>query len=133
MVLSWNEIKSRAVAFSAEWANTSSEDADAKPFLDAFFDVFGISRKRVSTFEHKVKKLGEKDGYIDLLWKGMILVEMKSLGKDLDKALQQAKDYCYGLPESELPQCILVCDFRRFRLVNFQLRKLFRTRGATRP
>ena len=121
MALSWNEIKSRAVAFSAEWANTSSEEADAKPFLDAFFDVFGINRRRVSAnFEYKVKKLGEKDGYIDLLWKGMILVEMKSLGKDLDKALQQAKDYCHGLPDSELPQCILVCDFQRFRLVNLQ-------------
>ena len=34
--LSWNEIKDRALKFSKEWAHTSSEEADAKPFLDAF-------------------------------------------------------------------------------------------------
>jgi hypothetical protein len=55
-------------------------------FLDAFFDVFGITRKKIGTFEHRVKKLSEADGYIDLLWKGTILVEMKSRGKNLDKA-----------------------------------------------
>ena len=86
MTLSWNEIKDRAVKFSKEWADTSNEDADAKPFLVEFFEVFGITRKRVSTFEHKVKKLDERDGYIDLLWKGTILIEMKSRGKNLNKA-----------------------------------------------
>lgn len=45
--------------------------------------MFGISRKKVATFEHKVKKLNDADGYIDLLWKGNILIEMKSKGKDL--------------------------------------------------
>ncbi|HMO32307.1 MAG TPA: hypothetical protein PKE07_04860 [Lacibacter sp.] len=46
----------------------------------------------------------------------MLLVEMKSRGKDLDKAYQQAKDYCHGLKEYELPQLILVCDFETFVL-----------------
>ena len=52
MALSWNEIKDRAVKFSKEWKDTTNEEADAKPFLDAFFDVFGISRKKIGTFEH---------------------------------------------------------------------------------
>jgi len=116
MTLSWNEIKDRALNFSKEWAGTSNEEADAKPFLDAFFDVFGITRKKIGTFEHRVKKLNDKDGYIDLLWKQHILVEMKSRGKDLDKAFQQAKDYALGLPMYELPKYILVCDFNEFRL-----------------
>ena len=85
MALSWNEIKDRALRFSKEWKNTINEEADAKPFLDAFFDVFGITRKKIGTFEHKVKKLSDTDGYIDLLWKGTILIEMKSRGKNLDK------------------------------------------------
>jgi hypothetical protein len=116
MALSWNEIRERALSFSKEWEGTSNEEADAKPFLEAFFQVFGISRKRVSTFEHRVKKLNEKDGYIDLLWKGTILVEMKSRGKNLDLAFQQALDYTHGLKEHELPKYILVCDFEQFRL-----------------
>ena len=132
MVLSWNEIKDRALNFSKEWAGTSNEDADAKPFLVEFFNVFGISSKRVSTFEHRVKKLDDKDGYIDLLWKGTILIEMKSRGKNLDKAYQQAKDYTHGLKQHELPKYILISDFENFRLydleedktVNFKLNDL---------
>ena len=116
MALSWNEIKVRALEFSKEWKDTTSEHADAKSFLDAFFFVFGIPRKKIGTFEHKVKKLSDADGYIDLLWKGVILIEMKSRGKDLKKAFQQAIDYTHGLKQNELPKYVLVCDFYIFRL-----------------
>ena len=118
MALGWNEIKERAVKFSKEWEGTFNEDADAKPFLIEFFEVFGISRRRVATFEHRVKKLGDADGYIDLLWKGTMLVEMKSRGKNLDRAYQQAIEYTHGLKEPELPKFILVSDFENFRLYN---------------
>ena len=43
-------------------------------------------------------------------------MEHKSRGKDLDKAVQQAKDYFPGLKDHELPKYILVSDFARFRL-----------------
>jgi hypothetical protein len=66
--LSWNEIKDRALRFSETWARETSEHAEAKSFWDAFFNVFGIPRKRVATFEQRVKKLDGRDGYIDLLW-----------------------------------------------------------------
>lgn len=79
MPLSWNEIKSRAAGFSKEWSNTSREEAEAKPFLTDFLNIFGISRKRVATFEHRVKKLDDASGYIDLLWPGTLLVEIKSI------------------------------------------------------
>ena len=134
MALSWNEIKDRAVSFSKEWEDTTSEDAEAKPFLVEFFNVFGISRKKFASFEHKVKKLNEADGYIDLLWKGTILIEMKSKGKDLDKAFKQAKDYLHGLKDHEYPKYILVSDFEYFRLydleedktVEFKLNELYK-------
>jgi hypothetical protein len=120
MALNWNEIKERALNFSKEWADAANVEADAKPFLVEFFNVFGISRKRVSTFEHRVKKLDDKEGYIDLLWKGMILIEMKSRGKNLDKAYQQAIDYTYGLKQHELPKYILISDFENFRLYDLE-------------
>lgn len=123
MALSWNEIKDRALRFSKEWADTTREEADAKPFLDAFFNVFGITRKKIGTFEHKVKKISDADGYIDLLWKGTILIEMKSRGQNLDKAFQQAKDYTHGLKQNELPKYILVCDFDEFRLYDTEVQK----------
>ena len=116
MALGWNEIKDRAIKFSKEWEETCNEEADAKPFLVEFFNVFGISHRKVATFEHKVKKLDERAGYIDMLWKGTILIEMKSRGKNLDKAYQQAKEYIDGLTQFELPKYILVSDFEHFRL-----------------
>ena len=116
MPLSWNEIKDRAVHFSKEWETESSEDAEAKSFWDDFFNVFGIHRRKVASFEKPVKRLDESTGYIDLLWKGTILVEHKSKGKDLDKAYKQALDYFPGLKDFELPKYILVSDFARFRL-----------------
>ena len=98
MPLSWNEIKSRALTFSRTWSDAANEDSQGKPFWIDFFEIFGITNKRVATFEHAVKKLpakvhGEKaktDGFVDLFWPGMLLVEQKSRGKDLDKALTQA-------------------------------------------
>ena len=123
MTLSWNEIKDRALKFSKEWADTSNEEADAKPFLVEFFNVFGITSKRVSTFEHRVRKLDDSDGYIDLLWKGAILIEMKSRGRNLEKAYEQAKDYLHGLQEHELPKYILISDFDIFRLYDLEENK----------
>jgi len=120
MPLSWNEIKTRAAAFSNKWKDEVNEDAEAKSFWDDFFNIFGISRYRVASFEKAVKKLDDKQGYIDLLWKGNILIEHKSRGKDLNKAFTQAKDYFPGLKEKELPRYILVCDFEKFRLYDLE-------------
>ena len=120
MPLSWNEIKDRALRFSREWQHESSEDAEAKSFWDGFFEVFGVSRRRVANFERRVKKLDGKDGYIDLLWKGVLLIEHKSRGRDLDRAHQQARDYFHGLTDAELPKYLLVSDFARFRLYDLE-------------
>jgi len=120
MPLSWNEIKDRALKFSQEWVDESSENAEAKSFWDAFFTVFGIPRRRVATFEEPVKKSDGHGGFIDLLWKGILLVEHKSRGKDLSRAFQQAKDYFPGLKDRDLPRYILVSDFARFRLYDLE-------------
>ncbi|MGD9887897.1 MAG: class I SAM-dependent DNA methyltransferase [Halothiobacillaceae bacterium] len=114
--LSWNDIRARALAFSNEWADASRENADAKPFWVSFFNVFGLSAKRVASFEEPVKKLGAKQGFIDLFWKGVLLVEHKSRGKNLDAAYTQALDYFPGIQERDLPRYIIVSDFARIRL-----------------
>lgn len=120
MALSWNEIRSRALTFSKRWENETSEDAEAKAFWIEFLNVFGIDRKRVASFEEPVKKLGDKQGFIDLFWKGMLLVEHKSRGKNLNKAYTQALDYFPGIKERDLPKYVLVSDFARFRLYDLE-------------
>ena len=57
MGLNWNEIKSRALLFSQRWADACNEKSQSTPFWIDFFEIFGITDKRVATFEHNVKKL----------------------------------------------------------------------------
>ena len=116
MVLNWNEIKSRALLFSKTWADASNEDSQAKPFWLDFFEIFGITNKRVATFELHVKKLGGAQGFVDLFWPGVLLVEHKSRGKNLDDAVDQAIGYLPNVAERDLPQLVVVCDFARFRV-----------------
>lgn len=114
--LNRKEIRSRAHRFAKEWADETREHAEAKSFWGEFFDVFGVNRRRVASFEEPVRKLGNKQGFIDLLWRGRLLIEHKSKGKDLDKAYTQALDYFEGLKDEDLPRYVLVSDFARFRL-----------------
>ncbi|MFM2073905.1 MAG: hypothetical protein RJB34_210 [Pseudomonadota bacterium] len=116
MGLNWNEIKSRALLFSKTWADACNEDSEAKPFWIDFFEIFGITDKRVATFELNVKKLGGAQGFVDLFWPGVLLVEHKSRGKNLDDAVDQAVGYLHNLAERDLPQLVVVCDFARFRV-----------------
>lgn len=55
--------------------------------------AFGVPRRRIATIEEPVEKSDGHSGFIDRLWKGILLVEHKSRGKDLECAVQQAKDY----------------------------------------
>ena len=119
-MISQNEIRSRARAFALEWADETSEDAEAKSFWDGFFNVFGVSRRRVASFEHNVKLSDGRQGFVDVFWKGVLLAEHKSKGKSLEKAYTQAKDYFPGLKDAELPRYIIVSDFSRIRIYDLE-------------
>ncbi len=108
--------------FTKEWEGESRERAEKDSFWNDFFHVFGINRRRLATFEEPVKKLNNKQGFIDLFWKGTLLVEHKSRGVNLDAAFEQATDYFYGIKEYEIPQYVLVSDFDRFRLYDLDLK-----------
>ena len=122
-MISRNEIRNRARAFSKEWERDCNEDAEAKSFWDGFFEVFGVSRRRVATFEHKVKKANGHDGYIDVFWKGTMLAEHKSRGKDLVKAFTQAKEYLPGIKDDDLPRYIVISDFQKIRVYDLDEQK----------
>ena len=120
MPISWNEIRDRAIKFSREWGEEVSEDAEGKTFLNEFFNVFGVPRRRFATFETRVKKIDGKDGYIDLIWRGVLLIEQKSRGQDLNRAHEQAKGYFSGIKDRDLPRYILVSDFANIRLYDLE-------------
>jgi len=120
MPLSWNEIRHRAIAFSKEWTGAKSEIAEKQTFWNEFFNVFGIRRRVVASFEEPVKKISGEYGYIDLFWPGILLVEHKSRGKDLGKAESQAFRYIQDLARegrtNEIPRYVIVSDFARIAL-----------------
>ena len=140
---SWNEIRKAATAFSKRWKNAYDEKAQAQSFLKELFAVFGVDTVVFNAFEHRVKFTDGSQGYADCFWPGTILVEMKSRGKDLDAAFEQAMAYVRGLATknaedakiendsmrslrqkhldgSSLPRAIVVSDFQRFRFYNLE-------------
>ena len=116
MRLSWNEVRARAAAFAHEWRDASYEKGETQSFYNDFFEVFGIRRRSVARYEEHVKKLNDSSGFIDLFWPGVLIVEQKSAGRDLEKAYGQAGEYFDALPERERPRYILVSDFQTFEL-----------------
>ncbi len=118
---SWNDIRSRAAAFATEWQDAHYERGETQSFYNEFFEIFGVRRRQVATFEEPVKKLGDRQGFIDLFWKGTLLVEQKSAGRSLEAAKAQALDYFPGLKPFELPRYILLCDFQNFELHDLEI------------
>jgi len=73
MPLSWNEIKHRAIKFGNDWKTETREAAERQTFWNEFFDVFGIRRRTVASFEEPVRKLSGNWGAIDVFWPGKLL------------------------------------------------------------
>ena len=116
MRLSWNEIRARAARFADEWRDAAYEKSETQSFYNAFFEVFDVRRRSVARYEEHVRKLDDRSGFIDLFWPGVLIVEQKSAGRDLERAYGQAGEYFDALPERERPRYILVSDFKTFEL-----------------
>lgn len=133
MRLSWNEIRARAATFAREWQGQGYEKGQTQLFYQEFFAVFGVSVRRVASFEQPVKNLGDRRGFIDLFWKGVLLVEQKSAGRDLAKAKTQALNYFPGLKDAELPRYVLLSDFQSFELYDLDEGEEIRFKLADLP
>ena len=86
MRLPWNEIRACAAIFAREWADAAYEKGETQSFYNDFFDMFGVRRRSVARYEEHVQRLDNTSGFIDLFWPGVLLVEQKSAGRDLDAA-----------------------------------------------
>ncbi len=95
--LSWNEIRRRAIDFARRWEEADRERAEAQTFWNEFFEVFGVRRRAVASFEAPVRSIRGTHGFIDLLWPGTLIAEHKSRGESLEKARTQALGYVRSL------------------------------------
>lgn len=116
-----NEIRRRLQLFAKEHAADSDEKQHAQQFWRDFYMCFGLSKSSASMFEARVLKVGGARGYIDSFIPGVLLVEQKSLGRNLDDAYVQAQAYFHAIAnEFEKPQYIITCDFQNFQLYDLE-------------
>jgi len=117
-----NEIRTRAAQFARVWQDEPGEERQqAQTFVRDLLGVYGITQSRAAFYEKRVKRSSTgARGYIDALIPGLALIEMKSAGKDLVAAEQQALDYIDDLPDPEIPRWVLTSDFHNFRLLDLR-------------
>ncbi len=118
--LSLNAIRSKCAKFAHEWSDcVGDEKQDGHEFMRELMQCFGITKRKAISYEKRSKRATTgRQGYIDALIPGKALVEMKSAGKDLDKAEEQALDYIHDLADIETPQLLIISDFRRIRIID---------------
>jgi len=121
MRLSTSELRSRAAVFARNHRAFRDERRDSQTFWNNFFqDVFGVPRTRIAVYEQSVEKLSGTTGSIDLFIPGKLVIEQKSLGRNLSEARLQALDYTQCLADAEMPRRVLACDFRSWDLTDLE-------------
>lgn len=118
--LSLNTIRERCVKFAHEWSDcVGDEKQEGHEFMRELMQCFGITKRKAISYERRSNRASTgRQGYIDALIPGKALIEMKSAGKDLDKAEEQALDYIHDLADVETPRLLIISDFRRIRIVD---------------
>ena len=124
--------RTAAKEFAAQWAGKGYEKGQSQPFwLSLLRDVYGVEHPETFiTFEDQVAldHTSFIDGFIPATH---VLIEQKSLGKDLNKPIrqsdgtllspfQQAKRYSAELPYSQRPRWIVTCNFSQFYVYDME-------------
>lgn len=118
--LSLNEIRSRCAEFVVQWRGVAGDERqEGQSFVRDLLSAFGITETRAALYERRANRSSTgRQGYIDALVPGLLIIELKSRGKSLGIAEQQALDYMNDLPDAEQPRFVLTSDFARFRLLD---------------
>ncbi len=126
------ERKNAIKHFVQQWEGRGYEKGDSQPFwLSLLRDVLGVEKpETIIRFEDKV--MLDHASFIDgIISSTHALIEQKSAGKDLRKAIKQsdgsyltpfrqAKRYSSELPYSERPRWIVTCNFREFLIYDME-------------
>ncbi|MCM1224444.1 MAG: methylase, partial [Lachnospiraceae bacterium] len=126
------EQKKSAKAFAERWNGKGYEKGESQKFwIDLLQNVLGVSdATEYIVFEEQVKldHTSFIDGYISATH---VMIEQKSVDKDLRKAIkqsdgtylspfQQAKRYASELPYSKRPRWIVTCNFSEFLVYDME-------------
>ncbi len=100
---------------------TGDEKGEAQIFLDRLFQAFGLGgiKEAGATLEMRVAKRDTSGtSFADLVWKPVVLLEMKRRGENLQKHYRQAFDYWVPLVPGR-PQYVVLCNFDEFWVYDF--------------
>ena len=118
------ERKQRLADFAA-WVKQyikGDEKGEAQIFLDHLFKAFGLKgvREAGAVCEERVKKADAGGtAFADLVWKPVVLIEMKRRGEDLRRHYRQAFDYWTRLVPGR-PRYVVLCNFDEFWVYDFE-------------
>nr|WP_325258505.1 DNA methyltransferase [uncultured Oscillibacter sp.] len=124
--------RTAAKQFAADWAGKGYEKGHSQTFwLSLLQKVFGVAEPDTFiTFEDQV--MLDHTSFIDgFIPSTHVLIEQKSLGKELNKPIhqsdgsllspfQQAKRYSAELPYSQRPRWIVTCNFAEFYVYDME-------------
>ena len=124
--------KIAAKAFAEKWKDRGYEKGESQTFwLELLHNVLGVENPYdIITFENQVQL--SHTSFIDAyIIPTKVLIEQKSIDKDLRKAIpqsdgtlltpfQQAKRYAAEMPYSKRPRWVVVCNFRSFLIYDME-------------
>ena len=126
------EKRTAAKQFAADWQGKGYEKGHSQTFwLSLLQKVYGIAEPdKFITFEDQI--MLDHTSFIDgFIPSTHVLIEQKSLGKELNKPIkqsdgsllspfQQAKRYAAELPYSQRPRWIVTCNFAEFYVYDME-------------
>ena len=120
-----HEARKQRLAEFGQWVEnhiTGDEKGEAQIFLDRMFQAFGHKglREAGAVCEQRIKKTDAGGtAFADLVWKPVVLVEMKRRGVDLRRHYRQAFDYWTRLVPGR-PRYVVLCNFDEFWVYDFE-------------
>lgn len=122
-----------AAAFAERWKDRGYERGESQPFwIDLLSNVYGVETPSNGFITFEDHRMVDSSNFIDgRIPSTKVLIEQKSLGKDLRKGIvqsdgsllnpfQQARRYVVGLPVSEHPRWIVTCNFSEFLVYDME-------------
>ena len=122
-----------AAEFAERWKGRGYERGESQPFwIDLLTNVFGIETPSDGFITFEDHRMVDASNFIDgRIRSTKVLIEQKSLGKDLRKGIlqsdgsllnpfQQARRYVVSLPVSEHPRWIVTCNFSEFLVYDME-------------
>ena len=122
-----------AAEFAERWKDRGYERGESQPFwIDLLTNVFGIDNPSDGFITFEEHQMVDSSNFIDgRIPSTRVLIEQKSLGKDLRKGsvqsdgsvlnpFQQARRYVVSLPVSQHPRWIVTCNFSEFLVYDME-------------